>query len=205
MVHLSSGETLKSLVENYSDILNKNFFVESCPQYFTFTNDVLKKEHGYLYTFAPPLRTKPEMKLMHELSKYIYTIGTDHCAFMMADKKKKTLKETPLGIGGIEHSLEIMRYHLKDETIMKMTKHVAQTQYLKHKGEIKEGFDADFVFYKPLEGSTIHGNHGACDYSVYELLPSSGRVISTMLRGKFILKNGKFIGGKGKWTEGKTS
>ena len=203
MVHLSSGETLRRLIEEYSDIINKNFFIESCPQYFTFSNEALKKEHGYLYTFAPPLRSKPEMKLMHELSQHVYTIGTDHCAFRMVDKKKKTLKETPLGIGGIEHSLDIMRYHLHDQAIIKMTKHVAETQYLKHKGEIKEGFDADFVFYKTIEGSTIHGNHGTCDYSVYELLPSRGRVISTMLRGNYIVKNGKLIGGKGRWTEEK--
>ena len=44
MVHCSSGETLKALKEQFSDILGKNFFVESCPQYFVFNNSVLEQE-----------------------------------------------------------------------------------------------------------------------------------------------------------------
>lgn len=52
MVHLSSGKTLTALKMLYKDILNKKFFVESCPHYFTFDKSVLKKDNGYLYTMA---------------------------------------------------------------------------------------------------------------------------------------------------------
>ncbi len=202
MVHLSSGKTLEALIQNYSDILNQHFFVESCPQYFTFTKDVLDRPDGFLYTFAPPLRIAHEKDLMFHYQEAIYTIGTDHCAFMRKDKDQPTLKETPLGIGGIEHALGIMRYHLKDEAIPKMTSRVAWTQSLVSKGEIKEGYDADLVVFKPDRSSFVHGNHGSCDYSVYENLPTSGKVISTLVRGKFVLRDGKFIGGQGKWIKG---
>jgi len=202
MVHLSSGHTLVGLIDQYKELLNKKFFIESCPQYFTFTKDVLNTEKGYLYTFAPPLRSVKERDKLFEYANYIHTIGTDHCAFMEKDKKKKYLHEIPLGIGGIEHSLSIMRHHLGDQVIDKMTIHVAETQGLKHKGIIKEGFDADFAIYKPIPDHIVSGLHGTCDYSVYEGLKGSGQVISTIIRGKFILKNGEFLGGEGKWIEG---
>lgn len=202
MVHLSSGQTLEALIQNYPDILNQHFFVESCPQYFTFTKDVLKRSDGFLYTFAPPMRDSHEKDLMFQYQEAIFTIGTDHCAFMKKDKDKATLKETPLGIGGIEHALGIMRYHLGDEAIPKMTSRVAWTQSLVSKGKIKEGYDADLVIFEPDGSAFVHGNHGSCDYSVYENKPTAGRVVSTMVRGRFVLKNGKFIGGQGKWIEG---
>ncbi|PKK98181.1 MAG: dihydropyrimidinase [Tenericutes bacterium HGW-Tenericutes-2] len=202
MVHLSSGHTLMGLIDQYKDLINKKFFIESCPQYFTFTKDILNTENGYLYTFAPPLRSIKEKDLLFKHSNYIHTIGTDHCAFMKKDKKKKFLHETPLGIGGIEHSFSIMRHHLGDQAIEKMTNHVAQTQGLRNKGSIKEGYDADFMIFKPIPNQIISGLHGTCDYSVYEGLQGSGKVISTILRGKFILKNREFLGGEGKWIEG---
>ncbi|MDO9629177.1 MAG: amidohydrolase family protein [Acholeplasmataceae bacterium] len=202
MVHLSSGHTLVGLIDQYKDLINKNFFIESCPQYFTFTKDVLNSEKGYLYTFAPPLRSLKEQELLFKNSNYIHTIGTDHCAFMKQDKKKKYLHEIPLGIGGIEHSLSMMRHHLGDQAIDKMTIHVAQTQGLRNKGQIKEGYDADFAIFKSIPNEVVSGLHGTCDYSLYEGLQGSGKVISTILRGKFVLKNGEFLGGEGQWIEG---
>ncbi|MBU1141532.1 MAG: amidohydrolase family protein [Firmicutes bacterium] len=202
MVHLSSGETLEKLIQNYPDILNQHFFVESCPQYFTFTKEVLERKDGYLYTFAPPLRSLREKNLLFQYQHAVYTIGTDHCAFMSKDKDKHTLHETPLGIGGIEHALGVMRHHIGDQAIEKMTKRVAYTQSLSMKGELKEDYDADIVIFQPDSSYRIHGNHGTCDYSVYENLPSAGRVISTLVRGHFVLRDGQFIGGQGKWIKG---
>ncbi len=202
MVHLSSGQTLEALIQNYPDILNQHFFVESCPQYFSFTKDVLERSDGFLYTFAPPIRTEHEKDLMFLYQEAVYTIGTDHCAFMQKDKNQPTLKQTPLGIGGIEHALGIMRYHLGDEAIPKMTSRVAWTQSLNHKGEIKEGYDADLVVFEPDSSTYVHGNHGSCDYSVYENKPSAGKVISTLVRGNFVIKNGEFLGGQGQWIKG---
>ena len=202
MVHLSSGETLKALVETFPDIVNRNFFIESCPQYFTFTKDVYTYKDGYLYTFAPPLRTEEEQKLLFKYSDYVYTIGTDHCAFMIKDKIKNTLKEMPLGIGGVEHSFNIMREHFGTDIIPKMTSRVAETQMLLNKGSITIGNDADLFIYQVDENSIITDNHGTCDYSVYQNFRVPGKVLSTMIRGNFILKDGHFIGGKGRLIKG---
>jgi|LGVF01.2.fsa_nt_gb dihydropyrimidinase len=197
MVHLSSGETLKRLKDQYSDILNKNFIIESCPHYFVFDKEIIKTKEGYLYTMAPPLRSKGEVKLLTMLIDDVYTIGTDHCSFNKKDKKEEYLKDMPLGIGGIEHSFNVMYQIFGDKIIDKMTKNVAIAHRLfPQKGIIAEQSDADLFIYH-LENTKITKNHGFTDYSVYKNFPVKGEIISTISRGKFIVKRGIFINRKG--------
>lgn len=198
MVHCSSGETLKALKEQFGDILGKNFFVESCPQYFIFNNSVLNEENGKLFTFAPPLRGERERQLLVANYKDVNTIGTDHCAFMKADKDYPTLKGFPLGVGGIEHSFTLMYRRFGDEIIDKMSINNAKLQDFPTKGEISVGMDADLSLFKEDDQLKVSENHGKCDYSIYEGLYCAGRFEHVLRRGKFILKDRKIIDSKGK-------
>lgn len=201
MVHLSSGKTLDALIESYQDILHTHFFVESCPQYFTFTEDKLYSKTGYLYTFAPPLRPKEDLERLFKNIKDVDTIGTDHCAFMKKDKIKEHLHQTPLGIGGIEFSLPMMRKHLGDDVIYKMTERVAHLQGLKHKGKIEVGYDADLVINYPVE-HIVKEHHGYADYTVYQNMKVYGKPLIVMIRGHLVLDQGSIIYHQGKWIEG---
>lgn len=202
MVHLSSGETLKALKQKFPEILNKKFFVESCPHYFVFNKDKLKEENGYLYTMAPPLRSKREVKLLGQLIRDVYTIGTDHCAFSKKEKNQKYLADMPLGIGGIEYSFPIMFSVFGEVIIDKMTKNVAiANKIYPRKGVISEGSDADIFIYK-LNKTKIFDNHGKCDYTPYKGMPVNGEVIVTISNGKFIVKNGTFSSRKGNYLGG---
>lgn len=198
MVHCSSGNTLQRFVEQYSDILNKNLFVESCPQYFVFNKEVLKGENGCLFTFAPPLRSEEERKLLIKNIDYVDTIGTDHCSFMKEDKKSHPLlKGHPLGIGGIESSFLVMHKLFGDKIIDKMSKNVAILQGFSTKGEIKLGKDADLAFIEECPTYKLGKPHGTCDYSIYEGIELNEKISSTMVRGRFVLKEEKFLGGQG--------
>lgn len=197
MVHLSSGETLKRLKESYPEILNTNFFIESCPHYFTFSKDRLKGDEGYLYTMAPPLRSKEEVTLLNELIDDVYTIGTDHCTFNRIVKQKRLLKFTPLGVGGIEYSFDIMYSLFGDKIIDKMTKNVAKVHKLfPQKGVIQEGSDADLFIYE-LGENILTENHSGTDYFIYKDMTVKGKTISTISRGAFVVKDRKFIPHKG--------
>jgi dihydropyrimidinase len=202
MVHLSSGRTLEALIKTYPEIINKSFFIESCPQYFTFTSEVLQQEDGYLYSFAPPLRSIAEQRLLFDYADRIDTIGTDHCSFNRADKMKRKLSKTPLGIGGIEYSLPVMRHHLGDAAIKKMTSRVATLMGLEKKGKLEVGYDADLAIFKPNSGRSITISHGLADYSVYTGQKAAGIVVSTMIRGHFVMKDRQYLGGPGKWIKG---
>ena len=198
MVHCSSGETLKELIVQYNDILGKHFFVESCPQYFAFNKEVLDTEQGYLYTFAPPLRSKKEQELLIKNIDFVNTIGTDHCAFMSEDKRTHpSLGGHPLGIGGIESSFLVMHKLFGDKIIEKMSANVADLEGFSKKGRIRLGNDADLVFIKDVPEYPIGKPHGTCDYSIYEGIKVKEKIVHTMLRGKFILRNETFLGGKG--------
>jgi dihydropyrimidinase len=70
---------------------------------------------------------------------------------------------------------------------------------LSGKGSIAVGFDADIAIWDPtltskLSQATLH--HGA-DYTPYEGLEITGWPVATMLRGRFVVRAGKLVGGKG--------
>lgn len=198
MVHCSSGETLKALKEQFGDILGKNFFVESCPQYFVFNNEVLNKENGKLFTFAPPLRSERERQLLTAYYKDINSIGTDHCAFMAKDKDYPTLKGFPLGVGGIEHSFSIMYKRFGDEIIEKMSKNTAKLQDFPAKGELFVGGDADIAMFKEIPDYMEKENHGTCDYSIYNGILGAGEFVNVLVRGSYVLKDRKIVPHVGK-------
>ena len=197
MVHCSSGETLKALQEQYGDILNKNFFVESCPQYFIFNNEVLEQDNGNLFTFAPPLRRERERQLMVANYKDVITIGTDHCSFMKKDKDWPSLKGFPLGVGGIEHSFSIMYRRFGDEIIDKMSINNGDIQDLP-KGEIKFGAYADLSIFEEKEDYFENENHGTCDYSIYDGILGAGVFTDVFVRGHQVLKNREVVPFKGR-------
>ena len=198
MVHCSSGETLKALKEQFSDILGKNFFVESCPQYFVFNNSVLEREDGKLFTFAPPLRSERERQLLTAYYKDINAIGTDHCAFMSKEKDYPSLKGFPLGVGGVEHSFSIMYRRFGDEIIDKMSKNMGILQDFPSKGTLELGKDADISIFKELSDYFEKENHGTCDYSIYDGVIGAGEFKHVLVRGKFVLRDRKIVPHEGK-------
>ena len=198
MVHCSSGETLKALKEQFSDILGKTFFVESCPQYFVFNNSVLEQENGKLFTFAPPLRSERERQLLTAYYKDVNAIGTDHCAFMSKEKDYPTLKGFPLGVGGVEHSFSIMYRRFGDEIIEKMSKNTGILQDFPTKGELEVGKDADISIFQEINDYFEKENHGTCDYSIYDGILGAGEFKHVLVRGEFVLKNRVVVPHSGK-------
>jgi len=189
MVHVSSGQTIQALMSEYSDIINTKFFIESCPQYFYFTRDDLLTEKGYLYTFAPPVRTKEEQQLLKRHIDSIYGIGTDHCAFHQEDKMNLPLYKMPLGIGGIEFSFDMMYAMFGDKVINKMSENIAKLYpNCQFTGSMNVGNFANIFVYH-LEENTISLSHGSANYSLYKDKARKGYVRHHMVRGKWVLKN----------------
>lgn len=200
MVHCSSGETLKQLVKRYKKILNTSFFVESCPHYFTLSDDIYSEKEGKYFTMAPPLRSVEECDLLAENFQNVYSIGTDHCSYTRELKDHEYLKDMPMGIGGVEHSFDIMFKQFGIDCIDKMTINPALTFGLyPKKGQIKIGADADMMIYDTTKQGILEKGHSASDYTVFEGMLVNGKVETTILGGKYIMKKGEFLGGKGKY------
>ena len=130
---------------------------ETCPQYFTLTEDeVLTK--GSLARVNPPLRTVKDVKgiLAGLKDGTIDVIATDHAPHS-AEEKARSLTRAPSGMIGLETSLAITLtalYHTKKmempDIIRRMTTNPADILHLP-KGRMSLGVDADLTIFDPDE------------------------------------------------------
>ncbi|WP_459995687.1 dihydroorotase [Marinitoga arctica] len=190
IVHLTSGKTLEELKKKFNHILGKNLIIESCPHYFYFSEDIYNTEKGYLYTMTPPLRSEKEKEMLINNIDYINTIGTDHCPFNVNEKKKDIINGMPMGIGGVEFSFNLMYTKFGERIIDKFTKNVAKYYGLRKKGRILPSYDADLVIFDPKKEWIIKEHHSNSNYIPYFGFKVKGKVISTISRGRFVIKEG---------------
>ena len=200
IVHTNCGTTIERLKENYKPILNKDFIIESCPHYFIFSSSKYLQRNGYLFTMTPPLRSDREVKKLNDQIDNVFTIGTDHCPFNSSLKNKEFVDEIPMGIGGVEYSFPLMYSRFGEKIIDKFTKNPAMVHGLwPKKGTLLPGADADIVIFDHNHHYIIKENHSNVDYNIYSDMEITGKVCATISKGRFVVKDGVFIGGKGEY------
>ena len=135
---------------------------ETCPQYFTLTEDEILTQ-GSMARVNPPLRTAKDIKGIIAGLKdgTIDAIATDHAPHS-AEEKARTLTRAPSGMIGLETSLAITLtelYHTGKmklpEIIKRMTYNPAAILRLSSKGRLSLGSDADITIFDPEEVWTI--------------------------------------------------
>jgi dihydropyrimidinase len=70
---------------------------------------------------------------------------------------------------------------------------------LERKGAIEVGRDADLVLFDPAERRTLRATelHHTSDYTPYEGMAVAGGVVSTIVRGELVVRDGHFVGRRG--------
>ncbi|MCG3223749.1 MAG: amidohydrolase family protein, partial [Candidatus Heimdallarchaeota archaeon] len=197
-VHVTCGSSVELLREKYFELLQKNIFIESCPQYFYLNKEVYETYNGNLFLLAPPLRSINEQEKLKKNISTINTIGTDHAPFTKEEKLRyEKPSQVPKGLGSLEYSFSLM-YNLFGKSIIpKYTINPAIIHNIyPRKGIIQEGSDADLVIFDPEIELEINGGYSQSDYSPYEGLKITGAVDSTIVRGEFLIKNRKFVATK---------
>ncbi|MEA4955250.1 MAG: dihydroorotase [Pseudoflavonifractor sp.] len=135
---------------------------ETCPQYFTFTEDEVLQQ-GALARVNPPLRTPPDVEGILEGLKdgTIDAIATDHAPHS-AEEKARPLTEAPSGMVGLETALAASLTALYHTGIMslsdilrRMTVNPACILRMPGKGRLAIGSDADLVIFDPDETWTV--------------------------------------------------
>jgi dihydropyrimidinase len=198
MVHTTCGSSVALAREIQGDRFNRNFFMESCPQYFFLTEEDLKSEEGFKYVLAPPLRSRRETMNLREEVDNLYSLGTDHCPFMLREKQHSLLKLIPFGIGGIEYSFPLMYGLLGEKIVDKMTKNPAKLFGLyPRKGVLEPGSEGDLFLFRKRKQQISGTGHSRCDYNVYENFPVGGSVETTVLHGRVAMNRGKLTAPKG--------
>ena len=168
---------------------------ETCPQYFTLTEDEILTQ-GSLARVNPPLRTAKDIKGIIAGLKdgTIDAIATDHAPHS-PEEKARSLTRAPSGMVGLETSLAITLTELYHTGKMKlpdliraMTYNPASILHLSSKGRLSLGGDADITIFDPEQEWVIDPEEFA---SKSRNTPFAGRKVKG--RVKYTIVGGKVI------------
>ncbi len=212
VVHLSCQPALAAAMA--AKARGVRLFVESVIPHLLLDKSYAERAgvEGMKHVMSPPLRDKRNQKVLWNAlaTGSIDTVGTDHCPFDTQQKLLGTAAFTqiPNGIPGIEERVNLLYTFGVKSGKLEIYRFVdaASTRAAKlfglfpRKGTIAVGSDADLVIYDPdyrgvLSAKTHHINN---DYCGFEGMEIAGRPSVVTVRGKVQVKEGCFIGERGR-------
>ncbi len=195
-------------------------FGEACTHYLVLTEETFepKLPRGILYMCSPPLRKQEDIEALWEAVKTgkIQTIGSDHIAYTIKQKKDHcaTFVDIPNGFAGCEVRVPIVfdeGVRKRGLSLQKFVEVISTNAakifgFYPKKGVIAPGSDADIVIIDPDKKHSLNAAdlHMETDLSVFEGREVTGWPVMTILRGKVIAENDRFIGkpGDGQFVKG---
>ncbi|HEU0146139.1 MAG TPA: dihydropyrimidinase [Bradyrhizobium sp.] len=215
IVHVSNREAMEEI--RRAQMRGLRIHGETCPQYLVLTEEDMQglNMEGAKYVCSPPPRDHLSQQACWEgLQQGVFSLfSSDHCPFRYDDeagkltpKGRTSFRWVPNGIPGIETRLPILfsegvtkgRITLNQFVAFSATNH-ARTYGLNGKGSIAIGYDADIALWDLNKTAKISqsGLHHGADYTPYEGLEITGWPVATMLRGRFVVRDGELVGAKG--------
>ncbi len=212
VVHLSSKGALDAAMAAKSR--GVRIWVESVLPHLLLDKTYAERPgvEGMKHVMSPPLRDRRNQKVLWDAlaQGFVDTVGTDHCPFDTSQKLlgKDAFTQIPNGIPGIEERVNLLyTYGVKRGTLgLHRFVDAASTRAAKlfglfpRKGTISPGSDADLVIYDDAYRGTMTAaaQHSNCDYNGFEGMTIEGRPAIVTVRGKVQVRDGKFIGERGR-------
>ncbi|MCA0922645.1 dihydropyrimidinase [Pseudooceanicola nanhaiensis] len=216
VVHVSNREATEEIRRAQSRGLNIRG--ETCPQYLVLTEDDLDglNMEGAKYVCSPPPRDLDSQKACWEgLQQGVFNVySSDHSPFRYDDpagklfpKGRTSFRWVPNGIPGVGARLPILfsegvvkgRIDINRFVALTATNHAKTYGLYPRKGTIAIGADADITLWDPEKRQTLtHAllQDGA-DYTPYEGMEITGWPVTTMVRGKTVVRDGALQDAKG--------
>ncbi|MGB7435710.1 MAG: dihydropyrimidinase [Candidatus Acidiferrum sp.] len=212
VVHLSCEKALNAALAAKSR--GVKIFVESVLPHFMLDKSYAERPgvEGMKHVMSPPLRAKHNQAVLWSAlaEGSIDTVGTDHCPFDVEQKLlgRDSFLTIPNGIPGIEERVNLLYTYGVKRGRLDLSRFVeaASTRAAKlfglfpRKGTIAVGSDADLVVYDTnyrgvLSAKSHHTNN---DYNGFEGMEIEGRPFVVTVRGKIQVRDGKFVGERGR-------
>lgn len=214
VVHLSSAAGLRAV--RAARARGVDVHAETCPHYLHLDQSHLE-EGDPDFVCAPPLRTATDRAALWEAlaAGDVEAVGTDHCPFTVADRRRGTggegwvnFTQIPGGLSGVETRLSLVYQGVLDGRLS-LERWVDATSGAparlfgldRVKGAVRPGLDADLVVFDPaatrrLDAANLHSR---CDHSPY-----AGRVVTgwpalTLSRGRVVAAQGEPVDAPPGW------
>ena len=207
LVHMADKEGLEAAIAAKAD--GHEIYIETCPQYLEFTNEVYKREDGRNFVCSPPMKGQESQDALWKAIKTgaIDTVATDHCPFQSYEKDwgKDDFTKIPNGCAGVENLYPYMLSAANDgkisfnRVVELCSSNPAKIFGCSQKGSLTVGKDADIVIYDPNKDFTISVNnmHSDYDHTIWEGKKLHGYPVKTYVRGNLVYDNGDFVGKPG--------
>jgi dihydroorotase len=181
-----------------------NISAETCPHYLLFDESADESDAHKVY---PPIRgSKHKLALWDAVTKRaIDIIASDHAPHTAAEKSL-ALWEAPAGLCGVETSVPLMLNEVnKGKLSLNDYVRIASEMPAKiwgmypEKGNLLPGADADFTIVDMKMKKTISKSelHSKSKTSPYDGMEVQGCPVAAIVRGNFVMRDGKLTGIKG--------
>jgi allantoinase len=157
----------------------------------------------------PPIRKRGEAdRLWHKVKVgEIDCVASDHIPWPLGQKNRPSIFENSCGAPGVETLLPILysegvekgKISMNDLSRVLMENPAKIFGLYPKKGILAPGSDADIVVFNPREKWEVKGEdmHTTAKWTPYEDMQITGKVETTIVRGKITYHEGKIIGEKG--------
>jgi dihydropyrimidinase len=214
VVHLSSAAALDHVRAARAGGVRAH--AETCPHYLALT------EERYLgpndatvarFVISPPLRSPADQDALWAglAAGELDLVATDHVPDRAAVEKADAARGVPFdrisnGAPGIETLLAILYSEGVAKgrlSLERMVDLIATTPArlfgLERKGDLEVGMDADLVLFDPAARRILRAGdlHHTSDYTPYEGFALEGAVRSVFVRGRPVIRDGRFVGRRG--------
>ena len=176
LVHMADKEGLEAALAAKRD--GHAVYVETCPQYLAFTNEVYKREDGRNFVCSPPIKGQESQDALWQAVRNgtLDVVATDHCPFQSHEKDwgRDDFTRIPNGCAGVENLYPYMLSAANEgkvsfpRVVELCATNPARIFGCTAKGSLTPGKDADIVVYDPEKPFTITASamHSDVDHTI---------------------------------------
>jgi dihydropyrimidinase len=207
MMHVSAATGVAAIGEARAKGLP--VYGESLHQYMLHTAEDYKRPNGQIYHTYPSLKSKEDQKALWDgtLSGAINCVATDELCCTLAQKTAgRRIDDATGGNSGVEPRLGVMYTEMVKRRGYTLSRYVdlISTNAAKimglypRKGAIAPGSDADIAILDPTRRGTVRKEDmHESDYTPWEGHEIFAWPVVTILRGKVMVEDGKYLGAPG--------
>ena len=210
IVHMATAAGVELVGEARGEGLD--VIAETCTHYLIFTEKMLDREDGIKWICSPPLRNERiQGRLWKGLQDgRISMVTSDDAAYSWEAKLygSDRFDKCPNGIPGVEVRVPLLysegvakgRIPLPRFVELISTTPAILFGLYPQKGTLFPGADADIVLIDPQAKWTMSQKtlHMAADWSAYEDIPITGKIVKVFSRGELIIDGDKCLAEKGR-------